>query len=131
QSQYNFKRVEFPWFRTKFLRSISVGGKAEKKNLGILREFVYQIIEERKKAYKQEKQEGVSLGGIDESNASSMNRRLTFLDHLIEIQSTTETSLTDQDIYDETATFTFEGHDTTASGLTWSLYLLSKHQQYQ
>ncbi|CAG7726071.1 unnamed protein product, partial [Allacma fusca] len=34
--------------------------------------------------------------------------RLAFLDLLIEIQSTTETSLTDEDIYDETATFTFE-----------------------
>ena len=39
--------------------------------------------------------------------------------------------LTDQEIQDEVDTFMFEGHDTTASGISWMLYNMAQHPQHQ
>lgn len=39
--------------------------------------------------------------------------------------------MTDKEIRDEVDTFMFEGHDSTASTISWCLYNLAKHKDCQ
>ena len=62
----------------------------------------------------------------------STNRKYQdFLDILLSARDDEGVGLTDLEIRNEVDTFLFEGHDTTASGLTWMLYTLAKYPEHQ
>lgn len=57
-------------------------------------------------------------------------KKMAFLDTLL--SSTIDgRPLIRQEIYEEVSTFMFEGHDTTTSGVSFSVYLLSRHPDVQ
>ncbi|RXG69178.1 cytochrome P450 4V2, partial [Armadillidium vulgare] len=57
-------------------------------------------------------------------------KRMSFLDLLLEYSEDHEI-LSDEDIREEVDTFMFEGHDTTAASVNWTLYLLGQHPEIQ
>ncbi|ELR45960.1 hypothetical protein M91_13367, partial [Bos mutus] len=58
-------------------------------------------------------------------------RHLDFLDILLFARMENGSSLSDEDLRAEVDTFMFEGHDTTASGISWILYALASHPEHQ
>ncbi|CAI8014174.1 Cytochrome P450 4B1 [Geodia barretti] len=64
-------------------------------------------------------------------NHITKSRHLDFLDILLTAVDDDGVGLTDTEIRNEVDTFMFEGHDTTTSGMSWTLYCLAKHPQHQ
>eukprot|EP00069_Balaena_mysticetus_P013499 bmy_22057T0 len=58
-------------------------------------------------------------------------RHLDFLDILLFARMENGSSLSDVDLRAEVDTFMFEGHDTTASGISRTLYALASHPEHQ
>ncbi|XP_063153963.1 cytochrome P450 4B1-like isoform X2 [Candoia aspera] len=80
-----------------------------------------KIIKERKKALKVE----------DELQKIEKKRYLDFLDILLCSKDENGIGLSDEEVRAEVDTFMFEGHDTTASGISWLLYCLAQNPEHQ
>ncbi|CAH1799266.1 unnamed protein product [Owenia fusiformis] len=92
---------------------------ADGKRFLELSEFTHSvsenIIKERRKNLKQ--------------SPGSNKGRLDFLDILLSAKDETGKGLDDIEIRDEVETFLFEGHDTTASAISWTLYSLAQYPE--
>ena len=73
----------------------------------------------------------MSLQAEEESDVTQRKRYLDFLDILLTARDENGEGLTDLEIRNEVDTFLFEGHDTTASGISWTLYSLAQHLTHQ
>ncbi|XP_047102529.1 cytochrome P450 4c3-like [Schistocerca piceifrons] len=89
--------------------------------LNILHGFTERIIKERKEEFR-------SRNANERKNLKS--KRISLLDLLVEVAEQTG-ELTDLDIREEVDTFMFEGHDTTAASLTWTIFLIGLHPHVQ
>ncbi|XP_054638983.1 cytochrome P450 4B1 [Dunckerocampus dactyliophorus] len=79
------------------------------------------VIRKRKEALKGEKEPDNIL----------KKRNLDFLDILLFARDENQQGLSDEDIRAEVDTFMFEGHDTTASGIAFTLHTLACHPKHQ
>ncbi|XP_072760393.1 cytochrome P450 4C1-like isoform X2 [Anoplolepis gracilipes] len=124
------------WLHNDLLFALSSQGKKQKELLKILHGFTEKIIAERKLYH--EHTNGQYLKNLESGKKAEINdveilgikkKRLAMLDLLIAISR--EGFLTDSDIKEEVDTFMFEGHDTTAMGITFALLLLAEHKDIQ
>ncbi|NXY59006.1 CP4B1 protein, partial [Callaeas wilsoni] len=80
-----------------------------------------KVIQERKMLLSNEK----------ELDKIQKKKHLDFLDILLCSKDANGVGLSDEDLRAEVDTFMFEGHDTTASGISWLFYCLAIHPKHQ
>lgn len=109
-------RFNAPWYWSDFVYYKTRPGREFKKCLNVLHQFTKEIIQKRNAEF------GNSNYGC--------KKKFAFLDILLAAKRN-DSELTFQDIQEEVDTFMFEGHDTTASGLAWTILLLAEHPTIQ
>ncbi|KAL5285738.1 hypothetical protein ACFFRR_007426 [Megaselia abdita] len=95
-----------------------------KKQLNVFQTYMHKIITERRAGLPKE------FDNAESTNAYYSKRKLAFLDNLLTARID-DKPLSYQDILDEVSTFLFEGHDTTASAVSFMFYTLSRHPHVQ
>jgi len=120
------QRMRSPWLWNNLIFSFTPCGRNMSKCLDTIHGFTQKVIKERKAAINKEPD------NIDKSEVDDIGKkpRLSFLDLLL-TSAREGNGLTDQDIRDEVDTFMFAGHDTTASNISLTLYLLAYHKEAQ
>lgn len=100
-----------------FLYKFTWAYQQQRKILSILHGFTNSIIRSRKSA--------VTRRTSNDRSDEGISNRVAFLDLLLEY------GLNDETIREEVDTFMFAGHDTTAAGISFTLYCLAKHPDVQ
>ncbi|XP_047454953.1 cytochrome P450 4B1-like isoform X2 [Mugil cephalus] len=116
----NMRVRTFP-YHSNLIFYLSPHGYRYRKALKVAHSHTEEIIRKRKEALKEEK----------ELNRLQAKRNLDFLDILLLPRDDNKQGLSDEDIRAEVDTFMFEGHDTTASGISFILYCLARHPEHQ
>lgn len=122
------RRQTMPWLWPDFVFNHIKSGKKHNKNLKILHSFTDQTILERAQELKNAK---ANVGGNETAKAMITKKRSAFLDMLLKATDEAGNTLSYRDIREEVDTFMFEGHDTTAAAMNWSLFLLGSHPEVQ
>ncbi|CAK9822228.1 Cytochrome P450 4c3 [Anthophora retusa] len=117
-SQRRFLNI---WMSFDPIFKLTSWGKQHDHSLRVVHTFVNKIIMDRKAEWNSKKS-----GNVNESAP----KRQALLDLLLEMSQDGKV-LTDDDIRDEVHTFMFAGHDTTATSVSWILYTLGRHPEYQ
>lgn len=102
----------------------------QRKLIKTMHDFTNSVIKAKRQALKKKQATGTdgtaSRVVLSDDDGVYGKKRLSFLDLLMN-----ETSMSDADIREEVDTFMFEGHDTTTSGIFFSLMALAMHQDIQ
>ncbi|XP_050001972.1 cytochrome P450 4F5-like isoform X3 [Alexandromys fortis] len=107
-----------------FLYYLTADGRRFRKACDLVHDFTDAVIRERRRT--------LSSQSVDEFLKSrTKSKTLDFIDVLLLAKDEHGKELSDEDIRAEADTFMFGGHDTTASALSWTLYNLARHPEYQ
>ncbi|XP_004610396.1 cytochrome P450 4V2 [Sorex araneus] len=121
------RRMKMPWLWLDLWFLMVKDGWEHKRSLKILHNFTNKVIVERANAMKREEEYRTENGGTK----PPQNKRRVFLDLLLNVTDDEGNKLSHEDIREEVDTFMFEGHDTTAAAINWSLYLLGSYPEVQ
>lgn len=100
------------------------------KNIKVMHDFTDKVISERRDTLQKSLNESNGKADTAEVDEVGSKRRMALLDVLL--QSTIDGKpLSNEDIREEVDTFMFEGHDTTTSAISYTLYLLARHPEVQ
>ncbi|XP_052020687.1 cytochrome P450 4F4 isoform X10 [Apodemus sylvaticus] len=106
------------------LYQLTRNGRRFRKACHLVHDFTDAVIQDRRHTLPSKHEDGVF-------KAKAKSKTLDFIDVLLLSKDEDGKELSDEDIRAEADTFMFEGHDTTASGLSWILYNLARHPEYQ
>ncbi|KAM5264054.1 cytochrome P450 4V2 [Ctenodactylus gundi] len=121
------RRMKMPWFWLDLWYLMFKEGREHKRDLKILHTFTNNVIAERTNEMKASGE----CRGAGWGSGPSPNKRKAFLDLLLSVTDDEGNQLTHENIREEVDTFMFEGHDTTAAAINWSLYLLGSYPEVQ
>ncbi|CAN9513814.1 unnamed protein product [Ophioblennius macclurei] len=110
----------FP-YHNDLIFSLSPHGYRFRKACKVAHSHTREVLTRRREALKEE----------TELTRVQAKRNLDFLDILLFARDEKQQGLSDEDIQAEVDTFMFEGHDTTASGLSFIIYCLACHPEHQ
>ncbi|KAL4648589.1 leukotriene-B(4) omega-hydroxylase 2-like [Arapaima gigas] len=102
-------------------------GRRFKRACAVVHQFTASVVQKRRATLHQQ-------GQSDQQprEGETRGKKVTdFIDVLLLSRDEDGKGLTDEEIKAEADTFMFEGHDTTASGISWVLYNLAIHPEYQ
>ncbi|XP_032660910.1 cytochrome P450 4B1-like [Chelonoidis abingdonii] len=116
-----FHRIRFFPFHNDFIYKISSQGRRFQEACRLAHQHTDKVIKERK----------TSLQDQQELEKIQKKKYLDFLDILLCAKDENGAGLSDEDLRAEVDTFMFEGHDTTASGVSWLLYCMALHPEHQ
>ncbi|XP_052808740.1 cytochrome P450 4F6-like isoform X4 [Mya arenaria] len=114
------QRFLYPYMLFDFIFYKTSVGRQFKKDCNFVHSVAEEIIHKRKNAL--DSGENVALEG---------KRYVDFLDILLTARDEEGVGLSSLEVRNEVDTFLFEGHDTTASAISWILYSLAEHPEYQ
>ncbi|KAM8975583.1 ultra-long-chain fatty acid omega-hydroxylase-like [Pelodytes ibericus] len=106
-----------------FIYYHSANGKRFQQACNIVHNFTAGVVQQRKEALQKK--------GVSAWIKSKQEKTKDFIDILLLSKDEDGRQLSDDELRDEVDTFMFEGHDTTASGLSWMLYNLARHPEHQ
>ncbi|EMP34122.1 Cytochrome P450 4B1 [Chelonia mydas] len=116
-----FHRIRFLPFHNDFIYRISPQGRRFQEACRLAHQHTDKVIKERK-TFLQDQQELEKI---------QKKKYLDFLDILLCAKDENGAGLSDEDLRAEVDTFMFEGHDTTASGISWLLYCMALYPEHQ
>lgn len=118
-------RIVRPWLWTDiiFLYCFPSGWKY-RKNINRIHNLTKKVIKEKKELMLRQ----INLGNFE--TTSGKPKKKAFLELLLE-QHLKDSSFTEENIREEVDTFMFEGHDTTAMAISWTLYELGRNPGVQ
>ncbi|CAI5777228.1 cytochrome P450 4B1-like isoform X1 [Podarcis lilfordi] len=116
-----YERLKTPWHHNDLIYRLSSKGRQFYKACKIAHHHTEKVIRERKDSLKNEK----------ELEKILKKRHLDFLDILLCAKDENGNPLSDEDIRAEVDTFMFEGHDTTASGISWLFHCMAQNPEHQ
>ncbi|GFR13953.1 cytochrome P450 4c3, partial [Trichonephila clavata] len=88
-----------------------------------------KVISEKKEELMKRKNQNMPVDSGDDVEGKK-RRKLALMDLLLE-EHFKHNSISEEGIREEVDTFTFEGHDTTSVGISWSLWLVGLHPWVQ
>uniref|UniRef100_A0A8C6A7W3 Cytochrome P450 family 4 subfamily F member 8 n=1 Tax=Marmota marmota marmota TaxID=9994 RepID=A0A8C6A7W3_MARMA len=107
-----------------FLYYLTPDGRRFRRACDLVHDFTDAVIQERRCT--------LAAQDVDDFlKAKAKSKTVDFIDLLLLSKDENGKKLSDEDIRAEADTFMFGGHDTTASGLSWALYNLARHPEYQ
>lgn len=128
-----------PLYHSNWIYWLTPAGCRARKACKILHGFSSAVIQNRRKEMIIQNGLGTPQKEVKEptqhdhllEKVCKTRKYLDFLDILLTTVDEEGKELSDREIRDEVDTFLFAGHDTTACGISWTLYCLAKYPEHQ